>query len=291
MIKIMSDETIKFSPYTAVIKVINPDPHIHEFWEIVYPIYNEETTHFVNDFKCTFTNKEFLIVKPKDKHVIFANNYTTQLLHRDIYVQDSEMKRICDAISPSLYTQLLARTTPILTHFPERTLEILETRLNLFSNYHNQKNAFLTAIHSSIVAYLLGIYIESQVNLPTGYPIWIDKLIEKMQDPEFLNKNITDIVKTTNYSHGHVCRLFKQYTKKTLVQYMLEQRLHNSLMLLQDKKRRIIDIALDMGFCSQSSYINAFKKLFKLSPSAWRKQNLAGKDVKPLEKWGHSDTI
>ncbi|HEX3037443.1 MAG TPA: helix-turn-helix transcriptional regulator [Oscillospiraceae bacterium] len=75
-----------------------------------------------------------------------------------------------------------------------------------------------------------------------------------------------------NVSQGHFCRLFKQYTMKTPIQYMNHYRLSKAMEFLQTTNRKILDIALDTGFSSLSYFINVFQKNIGCTPSAYRKR-------------------
>lgn len=285
-------ETIKYAPLTSVVDALNPDAHIHTFWEIVYPLYDFVLKQYVNEYYVELTGNSFLIIKPNDLHRIVIEEDKRIVRHRNIFVDDANMKNICDSIDPSLYGQLLFRTSPIIVPFPPQTVEVLESRLNVFNNYdNNSSNQFLQSIHTTLVSYLLGLYIESQITLPTNYPAWLKTLLDNLNDPNFIKQNVSEIVKSTNYSHGHVCRQFRHYMGKTLVQFILEQRLHNSLIMLMDKSKLIVEIALDNGFYSQSSYINAFRNLFGIPPSKWRKLNAANQSLQTTLIWGNSMPI
>ena len=146
----------------------------------------------------------------------------------------------------------------------------------------------MNSLHSSLVAYYLGLYIERGLGDSIKYPEWLIKLLESTKNKEFLTNSISEMIKSTNYSHGFVCRAFKKHVGKTLMQYVLEERLRLSIIMLLDKNKSAVDVALDSGFCSQSSYINAFKKLFGITPAVWRKQNLGVKEIVPNTVWGEN---
>lgn len=289
MIEVYNEETIKYSPYTQLTdSYAGGVKHTHTYWEIVYTLNQDVSEQYVNDFKIKLNPNSFLIMKPGTIHHLL-NEKTIRL--RNISVSDEKMKSVCNVISANLYEQLCSVTAPVIVGFSSQTVEILENRLNIFANAPTPpQQIFLDSVHTSIVAYLLGLYMESQITGTSKYPPWLCNFLDRFTDPSFVKLPIADMVKTTNYSHGHFCRQFKFYIGKTLVQYVLEQRLYNSLVMLTDKSKLIIDIALDNGFCSQSSYINAFKAQFGIPPSKWRKLN-CDTYARPLLLWGSHDTV
>lgn len=72
-------------------------------------------------------------------------------------------------------------------------------------------------------------------------------------------------------SQGHFCRLFKQYTMKTPIQYINHYRLSKAMELLQTTDRKILDVALDTGFNSLSYFIDVFRENLGCTPSKYRR--------------------
>ncbi len=86
------------------------------------------------------------------------------------------------------------------------------------------------------------------------------------------NLTIQLLAERMNVSPGHFCRLFKQYTMKTPIQYINYYRLSKAMELLQTTDRKILDIALDTGFNSMSYFINVFRENMGCTPSEYRKR-------------------
>lgn len=290
MIELYTEEVIKYAPLTSVTDRVYSNTHTHTFWEITYTLFNQVAVQVINGKSVEIGSNSFLIIRPFDTHGLIREGKTI-VKDRNIFVEDDKMRKMCDAIDKDLYDELSAGSDPIVCPFPQHTVEVLEDRLNVFSNYKNGNDSALDTIHSTIVSYLLGLYIESRLNIPNRYPAWIQELLTRLRDPEFIKQKVEDIIKTTNYSHGYVCKNFKKITGQTIVNYVLEQRLYNSLSMLMDNDKLIIDIALDNNFCSQSSYINAFKNKFGVSPSKWRKANTPERSLKVTQKWGDYKVI
>lgn len=71
--------------------------------------------------------------------------------------------------------------------------------------------------------------------------------------------------KTTCYN------LFKTYTHKTPLEYLIHYRIQRSLLLLKDKKLSITQISFEVGFSSASYFTETFKKIMKMTPNQYRK--------------------
>ena len=73
-------------------------------------------------------------------------------------------------------------------------------------------------------------------------------------------------------SEGHFCRVFKQYTLKTPVQFINGVRLSHALELLTATNLRVLDIAMDCGFNSMSYFIEVFRTEYDATPLQYRKK-------------------
>lgn len=71
---------------------------------------------------------------------------------------------------------------------------------------------------------------------------------------------LEDIAHIVSLSKGECCRFFNKVTGQSLFSYLIQLRINESLVLLRDTDRSIIDIASAVGFGSQSYYTECFRK-------------------------------
>ena len=76
----------------------------------------------------------------------------------------------------------------------------------------------------------------------------------------------------TNYHENYINTIMKQYTGKTLNQYIINYRVHISKNLLLTTNYSISQIAEMVGFNYTSHYLSAFKKITDTTPYKFRKQ-------------------
>lgn len=99
--------------------------------------------------------------------------------------------------------------------------------------------------------------------------------VQKMQDyikAHVMDSNFKteDVCHFVGYSRRHVQRLFKEYTGKTLKDYINAVRLTQSAYELTETSKNILDIALDSRFHSHEGYTRSFHKRFHVTPSEYR---------------------
>ena len=99
----------------------------------------------------------------------------------------------------------------------------------------------------------------------------IKKTIQYIQDNYRTPLTIDLLAETAGMSEGYFCRVFKQYTLKTPVQFINSVRLSHAADQLSNTNRRVLDIAMDCGFNSVSYFIEVFRASFGVTPSKYRK--------------------
>lgn len=87
-----------------------------------------------------------------------------------------------------------------------------------------------------------------------------------------LSKNITlDILaENAHFSRFHFHRIFHAVTGKSVMEYIRQRKLENSVNELMHSDRDIIDIGMEAGFEYQQSYTRAFKNEFGFTPAECR---------------------
>jgi AraC family transcriptional regulator len=84
--------------------------------------------------------------------------------------------------------------------------------------------------------------------------------------------SVADMAGTVSFSLYHFCRIFNQATHHTPYDYLMRRRLSEAARALLQTEDRILDIALDYQFNSHETFSRAFKRVFGLQPSQWRKE-------------------
>lgn len=86
----------------------------------------------------------------------------------------------------------------------------------------------------------------------------------------FKNITLNDIANYAYVSPQHLCRLFKEYVRKTPKQYLQEIRIKIAKFQLVNTTKPIAQIAADTGFESAYYFSVIFKKLEHMTPSEYR---------------------
>lgn len=81
---------------------------------------------------------------------------------------------------------------------------------------------------------------------------------------------IETLAKLASLSQFYYQRLFSRLVRKPVNEYIKLRRLANSSGALLDKRKRILDIALDYGFSSHAAFTRTFKEAFGMTPEDYR---------------------
>lgn len=107
-----------------------------------------------------------------------------------------------------------------------------------------------------------GVFEKEQVALVNAVQ---DFLISNLRDPICL-KDVADAV---GYSPGHVSRVFKAVTGKSVFTVMRSLRLSEAALRLRDDELRVVDVAFDFMFGSHEGFTRAFSREFGMPPKQY----------------------
>lgn len=83
--------------------------------------------------------------------------------------------------------------------------------------------------------------------------------------------HISELSGIVNMSEGHFCRFFKKIVMKTPVEYINAYRVMKASVLLKSSERKILDIAMEVGYNNISYFIHQFRRHMQCTPAQYRK--------------------
>ena len=261
---------IEKSPYTKIVISDHCPLHCHTFFEFSI-CFEGNYTNVINGTNLKICKGSVILLRPQDAHYFIKGaNHT----HRDIYITKEKMKEICDTMDVYLFDKLSNEPLAINFMLPLNELESLDSELNFFNNISDKPALCIQATYIKIITKILCCWQNVYLQTTVHYPEWLHFLLNNLNSQQFLSKNINEIIKSTNYSHGHVCREFKKYLKTPLQQYVADLKFSYACALLSNKENTMNSIALKLNYGSTSNFLIAFKRKFGITPSQWRNQNI-----------------
>ncbi|MFB5662809.1 AraC family transcriptional regulator [Alteribacillus sp. HJP-4] len=95
---------------------------------------------------------------------------------------------------------------------------------------------------------------------------WIDQYFRN-------DISLSTIADSLNISKYHMCRIFKEVTGLTIMQYLNNCRINRAKFLLEmAPEKSILDVAFESGFENSSYFSRLFRQEMKMTPSEYRKR-------------------
>jgi len=132
-----------------------------------------------------------------------------------------------------------------------------------FDTLNTQLAICLVRDHSSLVSH--GEAARHQIE-----DLRIRKAIDFIHANLSWNISLDELAEESGLSPGYLVTAFKQATGRPPHRYLLEQRVERAKVLLADPNQVITQIALDVGFSSQSHLTSVFRRVTGLTPNAYR---------------------
>jgi AraC-like DNA-binding protein len=100
-----------------------------------------------------------------------------------------------------------------------------------------------------------------------------NRRIVRFLQTNYMNKvRLGHLSRVTPLSVRQICRCFKDELKMSVMEYLKMLRLLHASHQLFDRSKKVIDVALDCGYDSVSTFYQEFKRYFGLSPAQFRER-------------------
>ena len=106
----------------------------------------------------------------------------------------------------------------------------------------------------------------------TVFPAWVEKLRQGIEERFAAPHGLHALAQSVHVSVAYLCRIFKAYTGKTVIAYMVERRIQAALWKLREDDTKIISIALACGFNDLAYFNRTFKRIVGTTPSSYRRK-------------------
>ena len=267
--KTYTESEIRNLPYTSPVAAICIDePHRHTFYEFGI-ITSGTCLHSVDgNPPIEVSRGDFYVITPDNYHQL--SQITNTHKHRDFYASAEKMKEICKLFSYDFLSELQTLSPVFRKRLTESQISSLEEKALLFNpNLYTFSPEMTENLHTAIIVELLGIILQTKHEKKKLLPDWINVLIQKIDNGDFILNSVSEIIKTTGYAHGYVCRQFKKHVGQTLLSYNNNAKLRQSLSLL--RTNTVLQTASLLGWDNPKNYNIAFKKIYGVSPSQYKK--------------------
>lgn len=114
----------------------------------------------------------------------------------------------------------------------------------------------------------------------TALPGWRLQRVERHIETHLSGRiTLNDMARAAGLSPMHFAAQFRITTGHSPHQYLLLRRMEEAKRLMAEPNRSLLDVALDIGFQTQSHFTSVFKRLTGKTPGQWRNDVMGEPDV------------
>lgn len=199
-----------------------------------------------------------------------------QALYESV-VFDIEMIRLHSYYTDDFISAILNDTIIFDYYIPNGNEKILSIATNLFEAMKIQREGYEFTVTANLL--LLFGEIKRQHLYLQKKSLSANKLRQSEQMEAVINlikqqynQNLTleKMAETAHLSPKYFCRLFKDSTDRSPVEYLNWFRINMACSALRDTKKKLSDIAYDCGFNDFSYFIKTFRRYKGMTPLKYR---------------------
>lgn len=233
--------------------------HTHDSYELYFLVEGKRYLHAANNL---------LLVREGDVFLIPPG-----MEHRTLDCDGAYTKFVC-MIPSSLLPDGVLPTDDLYIVRPTDELRELIYRLAKTARESAPLGAYAAVM--SLLSTMLSLpeHKEDARTLALGRMSEIIGYIERNYTKEIKLDALSERFFISEY---YLCRLFKEYTGRTIIQYITALRIGRARQMLLSGNTRISKVARDCGFGSVSTFGTAFRSIVGCSPREYRKRNEASK--------------
>lgn len=248
-------------------------PHCHLRLEILRVI-SGELNVTVNQKTITATNESVIIINSYNMHTAFSGNggvkcYAIMFDFDKLYNESTMTDNCLVPLKEQIYVlndyltdeSIIAQVDKIIECYNSNSMQTIGNVYTLMGMFFDKG------------------YFKSNIKVPTNEKFFkIVNFINKnvgVADGHTVDLTIPGLAKRFGYNQSYLCRKFKEYTGFTITNYINLLRLEKAQVLLTTTDRPISLISYRCGFNDLVYFSHCFKKRFGVSPSTFRKKNIA----------------
>ena len=150
----------------------------------------------------------------------------------------------------------------------------------LLSNYHLISDIFHQSSMDEAVSLFLQILLTLFAHLNGNTGSFHARMLQEILD--YINQHYSEkislemMAERAHLSVNYFCKLFKEQTGETFVNYLNKTRIHAAVRLLSSTSMKTYEIAEAVGFSDYHHFTKTFKKVTGLTPSFVREQSGGG---------------
>ena len=242
--------------------------HSHTFYEF-FILTKDKTVHKLDGKIKELPHGTLCFIPPRVSHE-FPTVKNASYEHINVSVTTEKLKKLCDAILPSLFNTIKDTCFEIV--LSQKQLEYFCDKAKSISNASIQNESLDKISICEMITTAVSIVYKKVTNQVDNRPEWFSNLLNKINSSDFSLTTIDNIYKLSNYSPATIIKYFKKYTGETIISYVGKIKINRACNLLATTDYTVLNIATILGYDSLSHFNRIFKSQTGQTPSQFRQQ-------------------
>lgn len=102
---------------------------------------------------------------------------------------------------------------------------------------------------------------------------YLEKTLQWIESNYMKSIKLVDMSKNAQLSTSYFAHLFKKYIQQSPMEYLNIIRLQHAKQLLLNDSKSVNEIAEETGFANYRSFVNSFKRIYKITPKKYQLQH------------------
>lgn len=248
--------------------------HRHDAWELYYVVHGYGS-RIAGDMLQPFSAGDVVLIPPSMHH---RWEYDPLSADRDGHVRylmvafDHTLIERCIRLFPELRNRLAGVTFPIdAMRFGPASSRIIRNAL-LRMNRSDELGRLCEMFR------LLPLIFASSDHTPAGSPMRIERNVRRMQQictyvmAHYAHAiSLNEIAAQAGMNRSAFCSYFKRYKGMTFSQFLTQYRIDTACELLKHAQKPVSEICYAVGFADVPHFNRVFKRLKRMSPTAYKK--------------------
>ncbi len=242
--------------------------HFHYYYELFY-VQQGTARFFINNKLYDLHSGDFLVIPPREVHF---NRYITQCNRYNIYFKKEDLfdgeEPFMEGLNPFLELGLF--------HIHSSYRPQMEALLNSMLLEEKVNDDSTKELQSLMLrAFLLyskryASYEKRESFLPKEGDALILEAARYISEHFHQNITLDQLANKIGLSPSYFSKKFRHITGMGMKEYLIFVRLEHASMELRSTNHSITEVAINSGFNDSNYFKDAFKKMYGLSPRAYR---------------------
>lgn len=260
--------------------------HSHEFLELVY-IENGTGVHEINRKKYNIELGDVFVINPDEVHSYYnsVNLKIINILIKSSFLKkEFSFKKPMDGFWDLFFIEPFFREEVKFSHKLKLSIEqikdIEKILLEIMSELQRKSHGYKILTKAKLLEFIIKLcrfYMTYQEKEKFNIDMMHKKdtlfNVLKFISENYLEKiNLKDLAEIMHLQPNYFCRIFKEKTGKTPIEYVTEYRINKACDYLVHSDMNITSIAFEVGFNDSSYFTENFHRIKRLTPLQFRKK-------------------